>query len=152
MLPIQAEGDSYDWSIDEGTGEQRRDDQDDKDKTDQAKLELMAYSVWTASHGEGWPLTAKARGRPTLSTHHLNRYRQQKLKQYRQLYTDVDFEFFHAVADAEKLMQVSARDLRAELPWSRNDAMIVLETPFQSRCFYYDIREDRCFSVLRTRC
>ncbi len=25
--------------------------------------------------------------------------------------------------------------------------MIVLETPFQSRCFYYDIREDRCFSV-----
>ena len=111
MLPIQAEDDSTDWSIEQGTGEQGDNDQDDKDNLDQGKLELLAYSVWTASRGEGWPLTPKTRSRPTLSMQNLNRYRQHKLKQYRQLYTHMDFEFFHAVADAEKLMQVSTRDL-----------------------------------------
>ena len=161
-LPVQAEGDSHDWSVDDDTGEWKEDkdenqsDSEDKDKANQDKLEMMSYAFWTTSQTDGWTMktfyqhqttATKAKGPSTLSRHSLNNYRQQKLRQYRQLYTDQDFEFFHAIADAEKLMQQSCRDRRAELPWSRSDSMIVMETPFDSRCFYYDLQEDRCYSV-----
>jgi hypothetical protein len=52
----------------------------------------------------------------------------------------------HAIADAEQVLHSNTGD--GHLPWTKHDAMFVIPGPFkESQCFYYNFREDECFSV-----
>jgi hypothetical protein len=54
----------------------------------------------------------------------------------------------HAIADAELLLLYFYAEDGGRLPWTQEEAFFVVPGPFaESKCFYYDIVEDLCFSV-----
>jgi len=55
---------------------------------------------------------------------------------------------YHAIRDAETLLDHARRESAGALPWLPSESFISIPGPFhESRCFYYDFREDKCFSV-----
>ena len=56
--------------------------------------------------------------------------------------------FHHAIEQAGYLSQCGNRESEGSLPWTRAEAHFVIPGSFNtSRGFFYDLHEDRCFSV-----
>ncbi len=54
----------------------------------------------------------------------------------------------HAIADAELVLLNYRLDEAGTLPWTPSESFLVIPGPFRnSRCFYYDFKDDECFSV-----
>ena len=65
------------------------------------------------------------------------------------MYTEIE-ELYHSIDDAERLMHYQQLELSDKLPWKSVEALefLTFSGRFRSsRCFFYDFREDRCFSV-----
>ena len=53
-----------------------------------------------------------------------------------------------AVADAEYLLSCAKTESREELAWTASEAHFVIPGNFKaSKCFWYDLKDDQCFSV-----
>ena len=64
------------------------------------------------------------------------------------LFTDNDFDLYHAIDDAYEVLHAYSLDQAGQCAWKQSQACLVIPGPFRSdRCFYYDFKDDECFSV-----
>ena len=126
VLPLVEPSDN-DETIDYGPATSEKVNEDK-----QEKLELHSYQVWFgADHAE----------------HRLARPLRNVAPVGFKPHFDEEY-FMHAIADAEQVLHFSQQAERGELPWTEEEAFAVLRGPVsRPMCFFYDIRDDQCFSV-----